>query len=173
MALNLSAKILTPDEIGFLKEKVELILSQKGVMIENHPKGLELLKKAGAEVSSSDIWVKFPKPLIEEALKKVPKTFTLAGHDPAWDLPFPHPKKSFYTRTCTGGMYYLTEKFDYHHITLDEVAEWTRLTDALPNIDFWSLPSTKPIGFPAETIDIHTLDTVLRNTTKHGCSRRR
>jgi trimethylamine--corrinoid protein Co-methyltransferase len=166
MAQNITAKILTSNEIEFFKEKIEVILSEKGVMIENHPEGLELLKKAGAEVSG--VWVKFPKSLIEESLKQVPKQFTLAAIDSKWDMVYPHPEGSFYTRTCTGGMYYLSETFEYHHITLDEVAEWTRLTDAMEHINFWSLPSTKPVGFPAETIDIHTFDTVLRNTTKHG-----
>jgi len=166
MAKNLTAKILTSDEIEFFKEKIETILSEKGVMIENHPKGVELLQKAGAEVAG--IWVKFPKSLIEESLKQVPKRFTLAAPDPKWDMVYPHPEGSFYTRTCTGGMYYLSETFAYHHITIEEVAEWTRLTDAMEHVNFWSLPSTKPVGFPAETIDIHTFDAVLRNTTKHG-----
>ncbi len=166
MAKNLTAKILSSKEIEFLKEKIETILSEKGIIIENHPKGLELLKKGGAEISGQR--VKFPKPLIEESLKQVPKQFTLAAIDPKWDMVYPHPEGLFYTRTNTGGMYYLSETFEYHHITMDEVAEWTRLTEALENINFWSLPSTKPVGFPAETIDIHTLDTVLRNTTKHG-----
>ena len=100
MAQNLTAKILTSNEIEFLKEKIEAILSEKGVMIENHPEGLELLKKAGAEVSG--IWVKFPKSLIEESLKQVPKQFTLAAMNPKWDMVYPHPEGSFYTRTCTG-----------------------------------------------------------------------
>ena len=39
MAQNLTAKILTSNEIEFLKEKIEAILSEKGVMIENHPEG--------------------------------------------------------------------------------------------------------------------------------------
>ena len=60
------------------------------------------------------------------------------------------------------------ENGEYHHILIEEVAEWTRLVNSLDNINFWSLPSTNPVGFPAETIDIHTFNTVLRNTTKHG-----
>lgn len=166
MAKNLSVRLLSDDEIGFLKEKIQILLSTKGVEIE-HPEVMEILKKAGAEVTDSGA-VKFPIPLIEEALKQVPREFTLAGIDPKNDLHFPHPQGLFYTRTNTGGMNYLNEEGDYHHILIDEVAEWTKLTNALPNIDFWSLPSTNPVGFPPETIDIHTLNTVLRNTTKHG-----
>ena len=87
MAKNLTAKILSSKEIEFLKEKIETILSEKGIIIENHPKGLELLKKGGAEISGQR--VKFPKPLIEESLKQVPKQFTLAAIDPKWDMVYP------------------------------------------------------------------------------------
>jgi len=169
MARDLSVRILSTDEVEFLKDKIQILLSTKGIKIE-HPEVMEILKKAGAEVSESSGLVKFPKQLFDEALKQVPREFTLAGIDPKNDLHFPHPQGLFHTRTCTGGMYYPNENEngEYHHILIEEVAEWTKLINALENINFWSLPSTNPIGFPAETIDIHTFDTVLRNTTKHG-----
>lgn len=167
MAQHLSVKILTSEEIDFFKDRVERVLAEKGVSVENHHEALGLLKKAGAEVSLSDGRVKFPRKLINDALKVAPREFTLAARDPKYDLPFPHPQDLFYTRTNTGGMYYISETFKRGHITLEEVAEWTRLTHALEHIDFGSLPSTKPVGFPSEAIDIHTFDTVLRNTTKH------
>jgi trimethylamine--corrinoid protein Co-methyltransferase len=168
MAQHLGVKILTSEEIDFFKDRVERVLAEKGVFVENHQEGLELLKKAGAEVSPSDGRVKFPRKLIDDSLKVTPREFTLAAIDPKYDLPLPHPQGLFYTRTNTGGMYYVSETFKREHITLEEVAEWTKLANALEHIDFWSLPSTKPVDFPAETIDIHTFDTVLRNTTKHG-----
>jgi len=169
MASDLSIRILSTDEVEFLKEKIQTLLTTKGFKIE-HPEVMEILKKAGAEVSESTGLVKLPKPLFEEALKQVPREFTLAGIDPKNDLKFPHPQGLFHTRTCTGGMFYPneSENGEYHHILIEEVAEWTRLVNSLENINFWSLPSTNPVDFPAETIDIHTLDTVLRNTTKHG-----
>jgi trimethylamine---corrinoid protein Co-methyltransferase len=167
MARNLSARILSTEEVEFLKEKIQVLLETKGIHIE-HPEVMEILKKAGAIVEEETGSVKFPKALYEEALKNAPREFTLAAIDPKNDLKFPHPEGSFYVRTNTGGMYYLTEDGEYRNIVLDDVAEFTRLANALPNINYWSLPSTDPIDFPAETIDIHTLNTVLRNTTKHG-----
>ena len=166
MARNLRVSLLNQSEIQFLQEKIQILLATKGVVIE-HPDVMEILKKAGAQVEPSGV-VKFPVPLMEEALKQVPREFTLAGIEPKNDLHFPHPQGSFYTRTNTGGMNYLNENGEYHNLLIDEVAEWTRLANALPNIDFWSLPSTNPVDFPPETIDIHTLNTVLRHTTKHG-----
>ncbi|ATW25398.1 trimethylamine methyltransferase family protein [Candidatus Formimonas warabiya] len=165
MAQSIHVKALMTQEIEFLKEKIEWLLVNKGIRVD-HEEVLGILKKSGAEVSGPK--AKFSKKLIEEALKQVPREFTLAAIDPKNDLFFPHPQGLFYTRTNTGAMYYLSEEGDYHHITLDQVAEWTRLVDKLENIDHWSLPSANPIDFPAETIDIHTFHTILHNTGKHG-----
>ena len=75
MASDLSIRILSTDEVEFLKEKIQILLTTKGIKIE-HPEVLEILKKAGAEVSESSGLVKFPKSLFEEALKQVPREFT-------------------------------------------------------------------------------------------------
>ncbi|MEN6414435.1 MAG: trimethylamine methyltransferase family protein [Veillonellales bacterium] len=163
---KVTARILSKDEINTMKGKIETILSAKGVTID-HPKVLKLLENAGAEVDAETGNVKFPKPIIDEALKRVPKEFTLAAVDPKNDLKFPHPDGLFYTRTCTGGMYYLNEKEEYHLVTPDEVSEWIKLVNSLENINFCALPSTSGECVPAETIDIHTLRNILEHTKKH------
>jgi len=165
MAQKLSVKILSPQEIEFLKEKIQILLSDKGIKVE-HPEVCAILAKAGAQVEGDH--VKFPKAVYEKALAQVPREFLLAGIDPKHDMQYPHPQGLFYVRTNTGGMNYLDENGGYGHITLDQVAEWTRLANAMENVDFVSLPSTNPVGFPSEAIDVHTYDTVLRNTTKHA-----
>lgn len=160
----LNCKILNAEELAIMKERLEELLSKKGFKI-SHTGVLKILKDAGAEVS--DNHVRFPKSVIDEALKNVPKEFTLAGIDPANDLKFPHPEGLFYTRTNTGGMNYLTVEGECHNITLKEVVEWTRLVSYLDSIDFTCLPSTSEKDVPGETIDIHTLRAVLENSTKH------
>jgi trimethylamine:corrinoid methyltransferase-like protein len=164
MARILNAKILSTNEIDIMKEKVETLLSTKGVKID-HPKVMELLKTAGAEVEAGI--VKFPKSIIDKALYSIPKSFTLAAPDPQYDLTFPHPDGVFYTRTCTGGMNYLTENGEYHNVTIEEVADWVKLINSLDNIDFCALPSTSGKSVPGEAIDIYTLRTVLEHSKKH------
>lgn len=165
MARMLNAKILSANEVAFMKEKVETLLSTKGVKID-HPTVMKLLKEAGAQVDDSGT-VKFPKAVIDQALKSVPKEFTLAAPDPQYDLKFPHPDGNFYTRTCTGGMNYLNENGDYHNITIEEVADWIKLINSLDNIDFCALPSTSGKSVPGKTLDIHTLRTTLEHSKKH------
>ncbi|MBP1764777.1 MAG: mtgB 5, partial [Firmicutes bacterium] len=153
-------------EISSMKEKIETLLSTKGVTVD-HPKVLDLLAQAGAQVDVSTGNVKFPKPLIAEAVSNVPKTFTLAAVDPKNDLVFPHPEGLFYTRTCTGGMYYYNEKEDYHLVSPADVKAWIKLVNSLEHINYCALPSTAGDYVPAETIDIHTLRNVLEHTQKH------
>ncbi len=160
----LVSRILSSVQLSFMKEKLEVILAEKGVKVE-HFEVLRLLKEGGAEVSGSR--VRFPRMLIEEALKRGGHEFKLAGRDAQFDLTFPHPKNNFYTRTCTGALNYYSEKDVFHPITLNEAGEFTRLSSHLENIDFCSLPSTQSKDVPPETLDIHTLRTVLQNTTKH------
>ncbi|WP_371372847.1 trimethylamine methyltransferase family protein [Sporomusa aerivorans] len=166
MAKSLNTKILTANELEFLKEKVETLLSAKGVKID-HPQAMEALRNGGAEVDTATGLVKFPKTVIDKALQSVPKTFTLAAPDPQYDLTFPHPDGAFYTRTCTGGMNYLTAGGEYHNVTIAEVAEWSKLINSLPHIDFCALPSTSGKSVPGEAIDIHTLRTMLEHSKKH------
>lgn len=164
MARSLRAKILSANEITVLKEKVETLLATKGIKID-HPQAMAVLKKAGAEVTAGS--VKFPKAVIAQALQSVPRTFTLAAPDPHYDLVFPHPQGAFYTRTCTGGMNYLTENGEYHNVRIEEVADWIKLINALEHINFCALPSTSGKSVPGEAVDIHTLRTVLEHSKKH------
>jgi len=158
------SRILNSEQLDFMKLKLELILSEKGVRVD-HPEVLRIVKEAGARVLGKRVY--FSHQLIKEALNKVPHTFTLAARDPSFDLTFPHPHNLFYTRTSTGALNYCSEKNEYHPVTLEAAGEFTRLSNHLANIDFCSLPSTQLKDVPPETIDIHTLYTVLQNTTKH------
>ncbi len=159
-----SARILSNDELAFMKEKMEELLSKKGVVI-SHAEVLERVKEAGAEVDGTQ--VRFPKAIIDKALESVPREFTLAGVNPKYDMKFPHPDGLFYTRANTGGMYYLSEDNEYRNITIKDVTEWTKLVNTLEHVDFTCLPSTSGKEVPGETIDIHTLRNVLEHTEKH------
>ncbi len=69
------SRILNSEQLDFMKFKLELILAEKGDRLD-HPEVLRIVKDAGAKVLESRVY--FPRQLIEEALNKVPYTFTLA-----------------------------------------------------------------------------------------------
>lgn len=157
-------KLINKVELDFLKEKLEQLLAEKGIIVE-HPGALKLFRTGGAVVDGNNI--KFPRHLLEEALSRLPEKFILAGQKQEHDLLFPHPENLFYTRTNTGALNYLNEEGLHYPLSLNEAAEFTRLADHLPGIDFCSLPSTRSEKVPPETLDIHSLYVVLQNTWKH------
>jgi len=160
----LASRILSSEQLDLMKEKLEIILAERGVKV-GHAKVLRFLGEAGADVSASR--ARFPRSLIDEVLKKAPRQYTLAGIDPRYDLAVPHPGGLFYTRTSTGALNYYAEDGAYYPVAFKEVQEFTKLSSYLENIDFCSLPSPRSKYMPQETLDIHTLRTVLQNTTKH------
>lgn len=167
MALNSSFKVASLDEIELMKRKVTALLEKRGMKVD-HPKLIEYCIKAGAKISSTNGNITFPQKMQEEYLELVPREFLLAGIDPKYDLKIPHPKGLFYGRPVTGAMYTYTEGDQYREVELADLGEWTRLTQHLEHMDFYSLLTLKAKDFPPEAIDINSMFTVFKNTTKHG-----
>ena len=73
MAENLRLKVLSEQEVSTIYEKCLHILANKGVKVD-HLEGLNILDKAGAQVNFENQQVRFPKDIVESALKSVPKS---------------------------------------------------------------------------------------------------
>ena len=86
--------LLSSNEVDVVFDRVLKFLSERGVKIQ-HKSLLKTLGQAGAWVDSEKETVRFPRNLIEDSLKKVPHSFTLAGVDPKSHLPFPLQMASF------------------------------------------------------------------------------
>jgi trimethylamine--corrinoid protein Co-methyltransferase len=165
MINNLQLKLLTADEVGTIYDKCLDFLSTKGVQVE-HPEGLNLLKRLGADVDFDHKMVLFPKDVIETALRSVPHSFTLAGRNERNDLIIPHPSGLFYARPNTGARSYLDPgSKTYRDVTLADVIKWAQLVDVLDEMDAIQFPTPRDV--PAETADIHALKALFENTPKH------
>ena len=165
MSTTSNIKVLSSGEVSNMQGKCLEFLSTKGVILD-HQETLKILKKAGAQVDFETQNVKFSRDIIESALKSVPHELTLASHDGRHDCILPHPDGLFYTRNGTGCAHWVepgTNK--YTDVTLAKVAEWGQLTEVLENIDLTAFLT--PMDVPGETGDIHSLKTILENTTKH------
>ena len=149
-------------------------LSERGVELQ-HPQMLEKVAQLGAEVDSSSGLVRFPLQLQEEALQSVPREFSLAA-PPAGDaagdgssaaiLSVPHPMGGFYACTGTGGRGYLDPETGEHRpLTVADVRTWGQLAGALEHIDLCAFPT--PTDAPPQTVDVHSLNALLRSTIKH------
>jgi len=78
-------QVLSPDEQTRLHERSLDILARSGVRVET-AQGRRMLQEAGAEVDEDTALVRFPRSLVEEALRLAPKEFTLGARRPGWEL---------------------------------------------------------------------------------------
>jgi trimethylamine--corrinoid protein Co-methyltransferase len=164
MATSLQLKLLSAEEVSSIYDKCLDHLSSKGVKVE-HPQALRILDKAGAWVDFDNQQVRFPKDVIEMALRKAPHALTLAGSNYSNDIVIPDPRKTFYTITeAVPFKYHDPDSKTYPDVTLAHLAEWAQLVGALGEIN--SCGYLTPADVPAQTADIHALKVLFENTSK-------
>ena len=165
MATTSHIKVLTPEEENNMFEKCLEFLSKKGVVFR-HQEVLKLLDKAGAEVDLERESIKFPRDVIEEALRTVPHSLMLASSDGSRDCVLPHPQGLFYTRNGTGSHLWVDPGTNaYREVMLADVTEWAQLTHLLDDMDFTAI--IDPQDVPNETRDIYAVKAIMENTSKH------
>ena len=81
MSIAPRLRFLTSKDEDLIHEKCLHILANRGVNID-YPRGLEVLKLAGADVHAETETVRFSRSQIEEALKTAPRSFKVKGSDP-------------------------------------------------------------------------------------------
>ena len=156
--------VMSQDELSLFKNRMEQLLIRRGIHTD-HTKLKEELEQAGCIVENDT--VRFPAEVIKKAVETVPKEFTLFAPDETYNMKYPHPAGSFYTRTCTGAPYYLPVDGQKHFITLEDTSEWFHLVNEMEHVDFVALPSTCADEIPGKAIDVYTLEKALQISKKH------
>ena len=154
-------KTISDDQIHEIKQAAFLILERTGCRV-NHEKALKLLKDAGAHVKGDHVHI--PRYLIEDALVKVPKGFTLYSRDgePALDLSC---RKSYFgSSTASPNHRHALEK-DIRLTTMTDIAWGAKVADALPNLDF-VMPFGSAQDVPGDAGELYEFETVVQNTAK-------
>lgn len=140
-------------------------LERFGVLIHSESV-LRMLQEAGAEVDLKKRIAKIPEELVKNAVKKAPKSVTLAARDPESDLRLPVERYPF---VSTGGVtVFMTdlETGNRREATSKDLADFAKLTDALDPVDaFWPIVTTSEV--PAHAQFANELWVSLQNTTKH------
>ncbi len=154
-------KTITNDQIHEIKQAAFLILERTGCRV-NHKKALTLLKKAGAHVKGEQVNV--PRYLVEEALSKVPKGFTLYNRkgEPALDL---SGRKSYFGSSTASPNNRHALKKEIRLTTLTDIAWGAKTADALSNLDF-VMPFGSAQDVPGEAGELYEFETVVQHTTK-------
>jgi len=155
--------LLSPNQLDRLKGGTLRILDEVGVHFPSR-RALEIFADHGARVDKKRETVRIPPDLVEKAMSKAPRSFTLAGREERFDLVL--------DGTCS---YICTDGCGVHVIDLetrrqrpsrkDDVARMARVCDALPLISFfWPLVTSQDHGRTAPLHDCHAM---LTNTVKH------
>lgn len=140
-------------------------LKQIGVKIHSLPV-LELLGERGADIDRETKIAKIPAKMVEEALKTAPSEFTLCARDPKHDLPMPTQGPPHATTSGLAVFIVDLETGEYRSSTRSDIAELSRLGDALEPIDFlWT--SITATDVPEFAHGPHEVWLTMRNTTKH------
>ncbi|HMF31726.1 MAG TPA: trimethylamine methyltransferase family protein [Candidatus Lokiarchaeia archaeon] len=172
--LNRMWRIGTKDELEMLDNAACKILSEMGVCIDDKD-CIEYLKDAPVEIDEKELIVKFPEDWVREMLAKAPKSYVLAGRDPAKDLSVTSAQRDFYTLTCSGA----TKMFEWNDSTSqwdsrdpgeEDVIRAFKMVDAIDAYEGFygtmveDVARTKQ-GLPAE---LHTAYNKMKYSTKHG-----
>jgi trimethylamine--corrinoid protein Co-methyltransferase len=125
---------------------------------------LEVLAEHGAQVDPESQIVCFPPDLVMDALRNVPRYFTLGAREKVYDLHLDGDTTYFTTDGCG------VETIDFdtrqkRPSCKADVAKMALIADSLPSIGFiWPMVSAQDHGI---TAPLHELDAAYNNSIKH------
>ena len=157
-------RILSSEDAERIRAGSLEILKDVGIVI-HHKSALQSLHATGSIVNHHKQTARIPPELVDECLKQSRGLGTLAGRSRENDLKV-EPGRTF-TRCVSGSIYVIDSQDEMRrNATSTDVANFTKLQDALPNISFCG-GSPYPSDVHATIQDIHQIHIMLQNTCKH------
>ena len=147
-------------DVERINEAALALLQEPGVRME-HDEICRLLLSNGAREGSGSNVIRFPRPLVEDAIARCPSCFTLAdrfgggktvspdGESVIWSVPGMNIYEGGVARPFTSA----------------DLPRWARLLHRLPNVD--GIFSYAMEDVPATARDVVGLKIISRNSTKH------
>ncbi|MDH4122852.1 MAG: trimethylamine methyltransferase family protein [Thermoplasmata archaeon] len=140
-------------------------LNEMGVLVRS-PSVLKMLGDAGASIDEKTMVAKIPESMVNEAISKAPKNFTLYSRDGKHDLSL--PTESYPYISTTGLAVYIRDidTGKNRDSTRKDIADMVKVGDALDQIDYlWTTLTATDV--PPHAHGLHELWTAFQNTTKH------
>jgi trimethylamine--corrinoid protein Co-methyltransferase len=162
---RINTEFLNQQEIDLIHDQSIQCLRVIGIKVHSKPV-LEILEKNGASVDFEAMIAKIPEKMVNQALESVQKEFSLCARDPERDLKI--PTKSFPWMTTSGLAVFVNdyEAGEYRDSTRKDIAQFTRLGDAVDSLDFlWTALTARDVTPLAH--GPHELWVTMQNTTKH------
>ena len=152
------------------------ILEETGIQIDSQVVADTLLAhgipcEVTGQQGDRTLWrVRFDRDTITESLKTAPKTLTLGGRDPRHDLHLDgrgSPDSVYYGTLGSAPVVHDIETGERRLGTLNDLAQFARLTQQLENLDFFHV-SVMPSDVPNAVVELYRWKTTFENTTKHA-----
>ncbi len=157
-------RFLSKDEEDTVHDLSLKVLRTIGVKVHSQMV-LKMLADAGAEVDQKTEIVKFNEGMIKDALKKTPKSFTIASRDGKHDIRLP---ATTWPYASLGGLASWIEDYGtkkHREANRKDLANITRLADGLQAVDVvWPLVTVRDV--PPHANFVHELWTCFQNTCK-------
>ena len=157
-------RFLESEEEEYVHEQSVRVLGDIGVLIRS-PRVAKMLADHGASADKDGV-VKIPESLIDEALRKAPKEFTLCARDKSKDMKIPVTSAPYIATDGLTVYMYDLETGKKRTTTRKDLADFARLADALDGVDFF-WPVVTAYDVPAVSHNVYEMWTSLLNTTKH------
>jgi trimethylamine--corrinoid protein Co-methyltransferase len=158
-------EVFTDDELREIHLATLEVLGETGVFVED-AEAQDIFEQAGAEVDRDRQVVRIPAHLVDDAVRSAPPKVVLCGRDPARDVVLEDGRVGF---TNFGEGIQVVDPYtgELHESLKQDVADCTRIIDALPEIDVVE----RPLGahdVPQDVAALHNAEAIFSNTTKHA-----
>ncbi|MEI6727815.1 MAG: trimethylamine methyltransferase family protein, partial [Actinomycetes bacterium] len=157
-------RILEQDDVERIHEASLDVLANVGVMFHSQ-RALDVLEAHGAIVDRETTVARIPATAVEEAVSTLPRTFTLGGRTPEFDLPI----DGEHVYLASDGCATFVREADgtVRPSTRQDVYEAARVVEDLPNLSATSaLVSAQDA--PNESRVLHEFDACMRASRKHS-----
>ncbi len=160
---NAAQPYLSESQLMKLKEGTLHLLDEVGVLFPSQ-RALEIFADHGAKVDMESQIVRIPPDLVLKAMSTAPRSFTLGGREPRFDLQLDGTRTYLCTDGC-GTRVIDPETRELRPSSKADVERLARVSDALPLISFfWPLVSAQDYGICAP---LHECHAGLTHTLKH------
>jgi len=155
---------LSEDDMKAIHNASLEVLQKTGVKVMSD-EALDVLKRCGAKVDYPKHHATIPGNLVEEALKRAPKTITYAARNPKYDFVLNKQEPHF----CVEGMppFVLdAETGKRRNSTTEDIASFSVVADYLDHVDLiWPAVVTTEVPGPMQCLT--EFITAARHTAKH------
>lgn len=158
---RLQIQYLCEEELGQIEETAYRLLEQVGIVLQ-HPKAVEMLHGYGCRVENDRVLI--PRSAVQWAIKNVTPHTEFFRRDGSRAFAFGDGQLRFHN---AGGLpfVYDLDSGERRSPALKDIANATRILDALPNVDV-VIPLLGPQDVPPELLAVASTDVMLRNTNK-------